>query len=348
MRAALRAVWRDVAVVAMGLGLLAGLPHVLELHALINATVFVSLSVLALSLAFIWGFGGILSFGQAAFFGLGGYAYAVAALNFGDTTGAVAVGVLLPALVAAVLGYFMFWGRISDVYLGVITLTVSLILFKLLNGTAGDAWKIGVAPLGGFNGIPQTPIINWPGRPGEALAPEGVFAVAVAILLLVYFGCRALLALPFGRVLVAVRENELRAELLGYDARRYKLLAFAVGGGIAGLAGVLFANCVFVSPSMFSLNVSAQVIIWVMVGGLGTLLGPVVGCVLVQLVTTALGTTERVNPNLVLGLILIGFVLLAPRGLAPLPAAVWRTAQRAVGQSRLLLRGLQRERIAAP
>ena len=72
----------------------------------------------------------------------------------------------------------------------------------LLNGTAGDAWRIGDAPLGGFNGIPQTPVINWPGRPGEALTPDGVFYLAMALVLLVYFGCRALLVdyrLPDGR-----------------------------------------------------------------------------------------------------------------------------------------------------
>jgi ABC-type branched-subunit amino acid transport system permease subunit len=323
-----RALAEPLAVLALGLAALFGLPYLLDLHALINATIFASLAILALSLAFVWGSAGILSFGQAAFFGVGGYTYAVAAINLGDTTGAVGLGIAVPAVFAALLGYFMFWGRISDVYLGVITLTVSLILFRLLNGTAGDAWKIGDAPLGGFNGIPQTPVINWPGRPGEALSPEGVFALAMSLLLVVYFGCRALLGSRFGRVVAAIRENERRAELLGYDARLYKLAAFAIGGGLAGLAGILFANCVFVSPTMFSLNYSAQIIIWVIVGGVGTLFGPIAGCILVQLATTALGTTTWLNPNLVLGLILIGFVVLAPSGLAPVPGVAARSLRR--------------------
>lgn len=327
-RRAARAAASSLLVLGVGVLLLLALPRVLDLHSLINATIFASLAILALSLAFVWGFAGILSFGQAAFFGMGGYTYAVAGINLGDTTGAVGLGILVPALFAALLGYFMFWGRISDVYLGVITLTVSLILFRLLNGTAGDAWRIGDAPLGGFNGIPQTPVINWPGRPGEALTPDGVFYLAMGLVLLVYFGCRALLASRFGRVMVAIRENERRAELLGYDARRYKLAAFAIGGGIAGLAGILFANCVFVSPTMFSLNYSAQIIIWVIVGGVGTLLGPLAGCVLVQLVTTALGTAGWLNANLVLGLILIGFVVLAPSGLAALPVTAARSLRR--------------------
>ncbi len=112
------------------------------------------MAVLALSLALVWGFGGILCFGQAAFFGLGGYTYAVAALNFTGTSWAVPVALLVPAALAAILGYLMFFGRISDVYIGVITLTVTLILFNFVNSTAGDEWHIGAAPLGGFNGIP--------------------------------------------------------------------------------------------------------------------------------------------------------------------------------------------------
>jgi len=120
------------------------------------------------------------------FFGLGGYSYAVAALNFGDTTYAVPVAIAAPALVAAALGYVMFYGRISDVYIGAITLTLTLILFNFVNSTAGDQWRIGAAPLGGFNGIPSTPPLNLPGDPGTPLPPEAIFAIAVASLLLCY------------------------------------------------------------------------------------------------------------------------------------------------------------------
>ena len=209
-----------------------------------------------MSLALIWGYAGILCFGQAAFFGLGGYTYAVTAINMGDTTVPALLAMLVPAAFAALLGYFMFWGRISDVYLGVITLTVSLIFFRFINQTAGEQWNIGDAPLGGFNGIPATPILNWPARPGDQLAPEDIFSLSVGLLLIVYFSCKALLATSFGRVIVAIRENETRAELLGYDARVYKLAIFVIGGALAGLAGLLFANSVFVSPTMFSLPVS--------------------------------------------------------------------------------------------
>ena len=320
----------NIAVLLIGLAVLFGLPAFAETYVIINATIFASFAILALSLALIWGYAGILSFGQAAFFGLGGYTYAVAAINFGDTTGAAALAIALPALFAALLGYFMFWGRISDVYLGVITLTVSLILYRFVNQTAGEEWNIGEAPLGGFNGIPATPILNWPGRPGEQLAPENIFSLAVGLLILVYFGCKALLATRFGRIVVAIRENETRVALLGYDTRLYKLAIFVVGGALGGLSGLMFANSVFVSPTMFSLPVSGQIIIWVIIGGLGTLIGPIVGCILMQILTNWLGTLNQVpgfgwvDPNLVLGVILVVFVLLVPKGLTALVTDAWR------------------------
>lgn len=293
------------------------LPATLQLFVLINATVFASMAVLALSLGLVWGFGGILCFGQTAFFGLGGYTYAVAAINFGDTTAAIPLALLVPTLAAAALGYLMFFGRISDVYMGVITLTVTLILFKFANSTAGDEWTIGSAPLGGFNGIPGTPPLNVPFHPDLPLAPEDVFVVAVLALAACYALAKLVLRTRFGRVAMAVRENELRAELLGYDVRLIKLLLFALGGLMAGLSGMLFANCVFVSPTMFSLSYAGQVIIWVLVGGLGTLAGPVIGCVLIQGLTTWAGTLPGVDPNLVLGVVFMAAVLVVPQGLLP-------------------------------
>jgi ABC-type branched-subunit amino acid transport system permease subunit len=314
----------NAVVLVVGLGVLFGLPALAETYLIINATIFAAFAILALSLALIWGYAGILCFGQAAFFGLGGYTYAVAAINFGETTSAAALAILLPTIFAALLGYFMFWGRISDVYLGVITLTVSLILYRFVNQTAGEQWNIGDAPLGGFNGIPATPILNWPGRPGDQLAPENIFSLTVGLLLIAYFGCKILLATRFGRIIVAIRENETRAELLGYDVRLYKLAIFMVGGALAALSGLLFANSVFVSPTMFSLPVSGQIIIWVIIGGVGSLIGPVIGCFLMQFLTNWLGTLGQsgaaawFDPNLVLGVVLMGFVLLAPRGLVGL------------------------------
>lgn len=303
----------------LGLAAILVLPHVLETFSLMELTIYVIMSILALSLGFIWGYGGILCFGQSAFFGLGAYTYAIAVINLGESTGAVLLAILVPTVFALALGYFIFFGRISDVYLGVITLTVTLILFNLINSTSGEQYHIGAAAIGGFNGIPSIPTLNVPGFPDQVLSPEALFMVCVGLLMATYIGLRLLLASHFGRVVVALRENELRVDLLGYDSRKYKLAAFAIGGGLAGLAGCLFANWgAFTSPTVFSLTQSALVIIWVLVGGVGTLLGPVIGCFFVQWLTSYLGELGWISPNLLLGAVLIGFVLLLPKGIVSL------------------------------
>jgi ABC-type branched-subunit amino acid transport system permease subunit len=311
--------WISAAVsLAVGVALLFGLPGVLDDYTLIEVTIYAVMSILGVSLAFIWGFGGILCFGQAAFFGLGAYTYAIGVMNTGDSTVPFLLAIVVPALFAALLGYVIFYGRLSDVYMGVITLTVTLILFNLINSTAGPEWRIGSAPLGGFNGIPAIPTLNWPGQQDEVLSPKDLFYVTFTCLLLVYLGLRVLIASKVGRVIVAAKENEQRVLLLGYDARVYKLFSFTLGGAIAGLAGCLFANWgAFTSPTIFGLAQSAQIIIWVIVGGLGTLIGPIVGCVLIQWLTSQIGTQQVFNSNLVLGGILVVFVLLVPRGIVP-------------------------------
>jgi ABC-type branched-subunit amino acid transport system permease subunit len=295
-----------------------GVPQLVDQFELLQLTVFAAMCILSLSLGFVWGYGGILCFGQSAFFGLGAYTYAVTAINLGESTVATILAVVAPAVFAALLGYFMFYGRLSDVYLGVITLSVTLIFFNLMNSTAGDAYRIGKARLNGFNGMPALPTLNVPGDPGRLLDPTETFYLVMACLVSVYVGLHALLASHFGRVAVAIRENETRCELLGYDVRRHKLLVFTIGGGIAGLAGCLFANWgAFVSPTVFSLTMTSQIIIWVIVGGLGTLLGPIVGCLIMQYLATSLGTQQLANTSLIFGVIFLAFVLLVPRGIVP-------------------------------
>ena len=303
----------------IGIVLLIALPLVLDLYTLLQVTLYVILAILALSLAFIWGYGGILCFGQSVFFGLGAYAYAVSVINIGESSLPFLIAMILPALFAAALGYFMFYARISDVYVGVITLTVTLIFYHVVNSTAGPQYQIGEALLGGFNGMPNVPSLNIPFQPNNTLVPESMFTLCTAILLIVYFGLHALLRTRFGRVLVAVRENEQRVEFLGYDSRLHKLIAFSIGGAIAGLAGCLFtAWGNFVSPTSFSVVQSAQIIIWLMVGGSGTLLGPVIGAMAMSWLTVKIGTQQLVNANVVLGGILLIFVLLVPKGVAPM------------------------------
>lgn len=293
-------------------------PSVAETFVMFDLTLFMVMSILALSLALVWGSGGILCFGQSMFFGLGSYTYAVAVINMGESTLPILLSLALPALLALALGYFIFYGRVSDVYLAVITLSASLIFYYLVGATAGSEYKIGKAALGGYNGMPSVPPINVPGNPQAQIVYEDLYVVSAAALVLIYLGLRLLLDSHFGRVLVSIRENEARAELLGYDVRRYKLITFMIGAAIAGLAGVLFtAWGAYVSPTVFSLVFTAQIIMWVLVGGVGSLLGAIVGCILVQYVTTWLGETKIADINLVLGAIFVLFVLFVPKGVVP-------------------------------
>ena len=314
---ALRDMRATITIAVIGILFMFLAPTVLELFAIINLTTAIALAMLALSLALIWGYGGILCFGQTAFFGVGAYAYTVAAINTGDAATAILIAVIVAIIFAAALGYFMFYGRVSDVYLAVITLTVSLILYSLIRRTSGPEYKIGDALLGGFNGVTSPPL-NLPWDRTNFLFPEHVFYVAIAMLIIVYVFTAWLVRTKFGRVVISIKENELRAELLGYDIRLYKLLIFMIGAGIAGLGGVLFCNGVGrVTPDVFSLYNSALTIIWVIVGGRGTLIGPVLGAFGIFYLTSALGTQSTFNNNLVLGVILIIFVLAIPKGLVP-------------------------------
>ncbi len=316
--------WSTRGLILVGLAMLALLfvgPQIFDLFVLLKVILLISTAMLALSLGFIWGFGGILCFGQSVFFGLGGYAYAIGVINIGESTVPILLSVLVPAAFAMMLGYFMFYGRLSDIYLAVVTLAVTLIFYAFMRSTSGEEYHIGSARLMGFNGISSIPGFNWPGFPDSPLWPDDIYYVSVVLLILVYFGLRYLLRTHFGRVVVAIRENEARAEYLGYDVRFYKTMTFTVGAAVAGLAGCLFVNFNnFINPDVFALGLAAQIIMWVLIGGVGTLVGPMLGSVALQMLYNWLGTqkfADFLNTYLVFGAIILVFVLAVPQGLLP-------------------------------
>ncbi len=330
--------WLAVAVV-----LLALLPLVQDTTTPVLLAIW---ALFALSLGLMWGHAGILSFGHAAYFGLGAYTYAIAAFNIGESTTPVLLAMAVPALVAAAIGAMMFYGRISDVYLGVMTLVVTLILNRFMNATAGDAYRIGNARLGGFNGIPAFPTLNVPGDASLQIYGTAYYYLVMACLVAAYLIARAILASAFGRMLIGIRENETRMELLGYNVPAYKTAIFAISAAMAGLAGCLFANWAeIVTPSVFSLGQSAEVIIWVIVGGLGTLVGPMLGAVALGSLKVALGSQTTIDNSLVLGAILILVVLLIPRGFAPAVTA-WRRRLAQLQAHRRQARGTRRRHLA--
>jgi len=272
----------------------------------------------ALSLGLMWGYAGILSFGHAAYFGLGAYTYAITSMNMGESTAAWILAIILPAFVAALMGSMMFYGRISDVYMGVISLVFSLILAKFMGATAGEAYQIGGTRLGGFNGIPAFPIINLPGDPSVPIFGTAFYYLVIFCLIFCYLISRWILSSAFGRILLGIRENEARIELLGYDAAAYKTGIFSISAAMAGMAGCLYASWAeIVTPALFGLGQSVEVIIWVIAGGLGTLMGPVIGAGLLGSLKLLLGSQTYIDNSLVIGTILVLVVLILPRGLLP-------------------------------
>ena len=220
----------------------------------------------------------------------------------------------------------MFYGRISDVYLGVITLTVTLILFNSINSTAGPEFHIGSARLGGFNGIPGIPPLNFPGDKSAAIDLEGMFYLATGSLLADLFRLAAAAGQPIRQGhrrhpgeraasrTIGLRSARLQARDLHHRRRAGRFCRLPV----RQLGS-------FVSPTIFGLAQSAQIIIWVIVGGRGTLIGPIIGCIGIQWLNAALGANQPSggadwwskifsNAPLVLGVILIAFVLLVPEG----------------------------------
>jgi len=280
--------------------------------------------LVALSLTWIWGQAGIFSFGQAAFFGIGGYVYGIAAINLlpmtGETFTAVAIAVIIAAFAAALLGYFMFYGKVGDVYVAIITLATSLVLLTFMSSTADPSYHVGKALLGGYNGMVGVPPFTYglPGESGTSLSAEAFFVVVAVGSALTVFVLDVLRRSSFGRVAAAVRENELRTQLLGYDIRRYKLVVFAIGGAVAGLAGAGYAAwALFINPVVFGLQQAALVIIWVLVGGRGSFFGAFVGAALVQALALGLGSEGGGATPIILGIVLIAVVLILPQGLVP-------------------------------
>ena len=175
----------------------------------INLTTWAAYALLALSLGFVWGYGGILCFGQTAFFGLGAYVYAITAINLGEAWGGFFLAILIPGPVRCGLGR----DDVSTAGSATFTwrsspLVVTLLLFRFIESTSGPEYVIGKARLGGYNGIPGFTTLHVPGDPDASIYEENLYYFAFIILFLSYLVTRWLLSQPFGRVLVGLRENE--------------------------------------------------------------------------------------------------------------------------------------------
>lgn len=297
-----------------------------------NAAYFMVWTFMAMGLCVVWGYCGALSFGQTAFFGLAGYAYGVITINIGAAYGftilALLASVALATVFAAIIGYFMFFGQIRGVFVGIVTLSVTLVFETFMAQTAGPQWRIGDARLGGFNGMGGMPPLTVPWFGGDIMLFAGteLYYILLALVMLTYLGLRMLLNAPFGNVLVAIRENPERAEMLGYDIRLYQIGAFALGGALAGLSGVLYtAWGQYITPSSMGLTAAALPIVWVAVGGRKDLTATVVGTLVVLAGFQSLTIYGSQYALVVMGALLLFTVLVTPEGLVA-------TAMRQIGR----------------
>ena len=296
-------------------------------------------ALLALSIDLIWGFAGILSLGHGAFFALGGYAMGMYLMRQIGTRGvyanpdlpdfmvflnwkelpvywygfqffpyALLMVVLVPGALAFVFGWFAFRSRVTGVYLSIITqaLTFALMLgfFRNNFGFGGNNGLTDFKDILGFNVQAET-------------TRNALFSITCVALIVAFLLCRAIVTSKFGKVLIAIRDAEARTRFLGYRVESYKLFVFTLSACIAGVAGALYVPQVgIINPSEFAPANSIEAVIWVAVGGRGTLTGAVVGAVLVNYAKTYF-TSGFLAPYwlFMLGGLFIAVTLLLPRGI---------------------------------
>ncbi len=282
-----------------------------------NFSYFLIWIFMALGLCLMWGYGGMLSFGQTFFFGIAGYAYGVLAINMGGgstTIAALVFSIIIAMIAAAILGYFMIWGGISGVFFGIVTLSATLVLAFFLGQTAGPEWHIGAARLNGFNGMKGMD----PLAVGDFyIEGSALYYVMITLIVVVYIALRMLANSRIGNVIVATRENPQRAEMLGYDIRKYQLLTFVIGSGLAGLSGALYTSWgQFITPSSIGLPAAAMPIVWVAFSGRSDLTATLVGSFLLLFGFQTITVYSQQAALVLMGGLLLGTVMLAPQGFA--------------------------------
>ncbi len=287
--------------------------------------------IFAMSLSFIWGQAGLLCFGHSLFFGIGAYAMALATKGMipgvsESSISGLSLAIILPALIAGLLGLALFKGRgLFGAYFGIVTLSAAVIAERL---------AINWSYIGGFNGILDVPPIQlgWNEKYIEFYDPFLFFLIVLVASSATFFMLIKLERSVFGTVLRGIRDNEKRAVFLGFETAEYKATAFAISGGVAGLAGALFAaQFAFVSPAILGFALATEVLIWVAIGGKNVLLAAFIGAMTVKSVENILSDTLGQYWLLVLGLLFVISVVALPRGLLapflqlPLPSGLRKT-----------------------
>jgi branched-chain amino acid transport system permease protein len=262
-------------------------------------------AVVVLGVDLLWGYTGILSFGQAAFFAIGGYAVAILYHHVGFTTlttlAAVGSGVVVAAVVAAGVGWLGFTDRAPALYITVVTFALPTVLVQLL--LAGGSFTGSSTGLSAFD----TPL--W--------APDQWYLIAGALLLVVLLASYLLVHSDAGKVLVAIRENESRCQYLGIRTARIKTLLLIGSGAAASIAGAAYAaSFATVTPDLGGFLLATQFVVWAALGGRGTLFGPLAVVLAINFITADLSGSLPVAWLLAQGVVFIAVVAYLPGGLA--------------------------------
>lgn len=301
---------------------------------------YLVLGILAMALSLSWGYTGILNLGQATSFGLGSYCMAMSlklktvpvhtgsaglpdfmvwnnvtelpwfwapfySLGFG-----LAAGIFVPVIIAAGLGWFMFKGRITGVYVAIITLAWLVVVNLLII----DQQRY----TGGFNGITDLAQLELFGLTFDAYDSSIFYLIGICLTVCLFFAL-AVTKSKAGLILQAIRDHEDRVRYFGYDVANFKIFAFSVSAGIAGVAGMLYTIVMeFASPTFIGVPLSLSVVIWCAVGGRQSLLGAMLGAIVVTGMQGALSESETFLETwtLIMGGLFVAVVLFMPKGLA--------------------------------
>ncbi len=292
--------------VAAPLAALAVAPWLLPAFVVTSLTEVLILGLFAMSLDLLVGYTGLDSFGHAAAYGLGAYGASLLLLHAGlSLPVAVLAAAALTALVAVPMGWIC--TRATGVSFAMLTLAFAQLLYAI-----AYRWQSVTGGSDGLAGVPRTPGpfgITW------FTSRAGFYYLVAACLVLAFAFCRSFVASPVGTTLLAIRENEMKADALGYNPRAYKIAVFVVAAFFGGLAGALYAPFAgFASPDLFFWILSGQVLVMVIVGGAGSLVGPVLGAAVFLLLENYLSTLTN-SWALILGSLFIAFVIFVPEGL---------------------------------
>ena len=281
-------------------------PYVLDIYTvniLIRALLY---AALALTVDLLWGYTGILTFGQSAFFGIGAYACALMFSHYGFGAGwallALVIGILAAMGVAALVGWLAFYHGASPLYGSIVTLALPIVLTQVI--FSGGRFTGSSSGLSGF------PTYYW--------TLEIWFWIAGSFLVLVTAAAWLFVRSDFGRVLVAIRENEARCAYLGIPVSRIKILLMVITGAIGAIAGFGYAAFTnVVAPELSGFLLGTELLIWVALGGRGTLIGPVLGALLIDVTSSYLSGSLPFVWKLFVGIAFVTVIVALPQGLLP-------------------------------